>query len=132
MKIECRSGNEYDLKMKFSRYQELQKAVRDKSRGFRKEARLVQRAQEAEKANTGEVFDEAALEAAEAVVLTLQDEMEEVVLPFVKEALANANIVMDDIDEPEDVADMVQRLLGSAPQGAPNPLAVSPDSTPTG
>jgi len=123
MKIVCRSGNEYDLKMPFLKYQELQKAVRTKTKGTQKHARVLQK---------GEAADEAALELAENVLTELQDELEDLVLPYVSEALKTGGVDMDAIDEPEDVADMVARLLGQAPPGAPNPLAGSPDSTPPG
>ena len=122
MKIVCRSGNEYDLKMKFKRYQELQKAVRGKVKGTQKHARVLQK----------EDATETELELAESIIGDLQDELEELVIPFVTEALQNAGVDIDEIDEPEDVAEMVARLLGQAPQGAANPLAALPDATPTG
>ncbi len=123
MKIVCRSGNEYNLKMKFRQYQALQKAVRGKTKGSQKHARVLQKPEEA---------SETQIELAEEVIFGLQDELEDIVLPFLSEALKTSGYDIDEIDEPEDVADMVNRLLGQETPGAPNPLAATPDSSPSG
>ncbi len=128
MKIACRSGNEYDLKVKFTKYQELQKAVRVANRNQSKHGRVLQRVQK------GEEVPEAEIQAAETVVFELMDGLEDLVIPWLRDALnaQNPPINLDEIDEPEDVDDMVKRLLGVAGADGENPLAASPASIPTG